>query len=111
MLFRSVQGCTTVYAVRTASPGYVAPTVTAFPNPYIDMLTFTIKTGSTAGLATLKVYDMIGRNIDNVFEGVLEANVEKKVKHNVRILGQPLIYVLTIDGKKVSGRLIPGIPE
>jgi hypothetical protein len=80
--------------------------VNAYPNPFSDKVRFTIRS-SASGQGSLDVFNMVGQKINTVFQGHVNANSEKVIEYRVpTVARQNLIYVFTINGQKVSGKLL-----
>ncbi len=92
----------------TVLPGVPAPSVTAYPNPFMNELNFRMSS-SVSGRGILELYDVTGKRIAIVFEGNLEANIFKTVTYSIRKMqGQLLFYTFTIGDNKVHGKLFFG---
>jgi len=80
--------------------------VTAYPNPFTDMVKFSIQS-KVSGNAQLTIYNMLGQKINTIYNGYVPANknisVEYRAQKNVQ---QNLIYILTINGEKVTGKVL-----
>ncbi len=83
--------------------------VKAFPNPYIDQVTFNV-TVKNAGKGSLVIYNMLGQKVTNLFEGNMQANSTQTIRYNVPFAQRKnLVYVfrqndITNTGKLVSGK-------
>ncbi len=79
--------------------------VTAFPNPFTDRVRFVVNT-LEAGTGSLEVHNMLGQKVKTVFQGRFNAgtqNFELQLPGNQQ---STLIYVLKINGKQVSGKML-----
>ena len=80
--------------------------VSAYPNPYTDVIKFTIQS-NVSGRAQLEVVNMLGQRIATVYNGYIQANKNQVVEYRVPSPAQQnLIYVLTIGDKKVTGKVL-----
>jgi hypothetical protein len=80
--------------------------VAAYPNPFNDKIRFTIKS-SVDGQGSLQVFNLLGQKINTVFQGFLSAGIERVVEYNVPAAArQNLIYVLSVNGERVTGKLL-----
>ncbi len=92
--------------VETSNAGV---SVMAFPNPYIDQVTFNV-TVKNAGKGSLVIYNILGQKVANVFEGNMQANSTQTIRYNVPFAQRKnLVYVfrqndITNTGKLVSGK-------
>ena len=78
----------------------------AYPNPFNDKIRFTIKS-SVDGQGSLQVFNLLGQKINTVFQGFLSAGIERVVEYNVPAAArQNLIYVLSVNGERVTGKLL-----
>ncbi|MBO9732405.1 MAG: hypothetical protein J7623_27435 [Chitinophaga sp.] len=81
--------------------------VTAFPNPYSDLITFRYVAPEN-GKALLALYDLEGRLIQVVFNGEVSKGSVQQVQYHVagnsRVL---LIYRLTIGQFTATGKIMP----
>lgn len=83
------------------------PQVQAFPNPYFSSINFKVVSPVT-GQASLEIYDLIGRRLAVVYQGVLEAGVSKSISYKVPLANRvPLIYKLNVGGNSSRGKLMP----
>ena len=82
--------------------------MTAYPNPYNNTISFNF-TSPVSGKALLEVYDVVGKRLAIVFEGQVDAGMQKAVNYNVPSAQRvPMIYKLSIGGKTSFGKLLPG---
>jgi hypothetical protein len=80
--------------------------VKAFPNPYTDKVTFTIKS-PVSGQATLEVYNMIGQRVSVLYSGYLKAGMGQTIDYNVPENDRGnLIYILKMKDHRATGKLI-----
>jgi hypothetical protein len=81
-------------------------TVTAFPNPFTDRVSFRIQS-QISGQATLDVFNTLGEKIQTVYKGFIFAGVPHLVDLRLPNASQSnLFYVLRVGSKSVSGKLI-----
>jgi len=80
-------------------------TVTAYPNPFSDNISFQIKT-KQSGQGSLEVYNMAGQKVKTVFSGYLNAGTQR-FKMNVPA-GQRsvLFYIFRMGDQKASGKIL-----
>ena len=82
--------------------------VAAYPNPYNHSVNFNF-TAPLSGKALLEVYDVAGRRLAVVFQGQVDAGIQKSVLYKVPSSSRvPMIYKLTIGDKTSYGKLLPG---
>lgn len=80
--------------------------VTAYPNPFNDVVTFTI-TSQEAGQAQLEVYNMLGQRVNVVYNGYVQANKAQVVTYRVGTKAQQnLMYVLKLGTQRATGKLL-----
>jgi len=80
--------------------------VAAYPNPFNDRVRFTIKSVA-AGQGSLEVFNTLGQKVKTIYQGYLNAGSEQVVEYRVPAAHrQNLIYVLTLNGKRVTGKLL-----
>ena len=85
-----------------------AVVVSAFPNPYIDQVTFNV-TVKNAGKGSLVIYNMLGQKVANVFEGNMQANSTQTIRYNVPFAQRKnLVYVFRQNDTTNTGKLING---
>jgi len=84
--------------------------VIAYPNPFNAEVNFRF-ISEEKGRATLEVYDQLGRKLTMLFQGEVEAGSQRDFKYLVpsTLRNSLLIYKLTLNGKVMSGRLIPAV--
>ena len=86
-------------------PGSEMVTVTTSPNPFSDVVRFSILSNYT-GKAELKLLNMTGQPIATVFRGTVEANKQQVVEYKAnKLLPQNLLYTLKFGDKQVTGKL------
>jgi hypothetical protein len=80
--------------------------VTAYPNPYTDIVKFTIQS-KVSGQAELIIYNTLGQRVKTIYNGYIQANRNQVVEYKASspTLGN-LIYVLNVGGKQVTGKLL-----
>jgi hypothetical protein len=82
--------------------------VKAFPNPYVDQVTFNISV-KNAGKGSLVLYNAIGQQVANVFEGNMQANSTQTIRYTVPVSQRKsLVYVFRQNGNTSTGRLVSG---
>jgi len=82
--------------------------VKAFPNPYVDHVTFNISV-KNAGKGSLVLYNAIGQKVANVFEGDMQANSTQTIRYSVPVSQRKsLVYVFRQNGNTSTGRLVSG---
>jgi len=80
--------------------------VSAYPNPFNEVVKFTIES-KVSGKAQLEVFNMMGQRISTVYNGFVQANKGMTVEYIAPVSAQQnLIYVLTINGEKATGKLL-----
>jgi hypothetical protein len=80
--------------------------VTAYPNPFVDVVRFTIST-DVAGQARLDLVNMVGQKVATVYNGYMQPGKSQAVEYRSRSSVQEnLIYIFTIGGKQVTGKLL-----
>jgi len=96
----------TITSARTtdASTTY-GVTVTAYPNPFSDNISFQIET-KQPGQGSLEVYNMAGQKIKTVFSGYLNAGTQRfkmNVPANQRSV---LFYIFRMGDQKAAGKIL-----
>ncbi len=82
--------------------------VTAYPNPFRNEVRFNVVTPKS-GNAVLELYDMLGRKMAIVYQGYLQAGIQKTIIYRVPAFHHvPMIYRLKINEKVMNGKLLPG---
>ncbi len=82
------------------------PTVKPYPNPFEDMVRFTIESPESIQ-CNLILYTSAGRMISKVFDGKVEANVSTTVQALVPSMYKgAIMYVLSYNGKVVTGTVL-----
>ncbi|HZI52801.1 MAG TPA: hypothetical protein VFD56_03825, partial [Chitinophagaceae bacterium] len=80
--------------------------VEAYPNPYTDVVKFTIES-DVSGRAQLVVVNMLGQTVGIAYNGLIQANKAQVVQYRVPTnVQENLIYVLRIGGKQITGKLL-----
>ena len=82
-----------------------APTVKAYPNPFTDKINFVITT-PVSGKGSLDVYNMMGQKVRTVYQGFIPAGTQTFQMSSEKQQVANLIYVLRIDEKKLSGKIL-----
>jgi hypothetical protein len=91
--------------VETSNAGV---SVIAFPNPYIDQVTFNV-TVKNAGKGSLVIYNMLGQKVTNLFEGNMQANSTQTIRYNVPFAQRKnLVYVFRQNDTISTGKLVSG---
>jgi hypothetical protein len=96
----------TITSARTtdASTTY-GVTVTAYPNPFSDNISFQIET-KQPGQGSLEVYNMAGQKIKTVFSGYLNAGTQR-FKMNVPVNQRSvLFYIFRMGDQKAAGKIL-----
>jgi hypothetical protein len=80
----------------------------AFPNPYGRTIQFSLM-APIAGQAELSLYDLSGRQLAEIYQGVWKAGEWRLFTYTVKP-GQfvPMIYRFRIGKETVTGKLMPG---
>jgi hypothetical protein len=81
------------------------PTVKAYPNPFNDRVKFIINSPA-AGNGSLEVYNVMGQRVKTVYQGRINAGNQSYELVIPKKQQETLIYVLRVDGKKVTGKLL-----
>jgi hypothetical protein len=81
--------------------------VIASPNPYTGTVYFRF-TSPVSGKATLEAYDLVGKKLATIYEGNVDAGVERVIKYNVSAGNRvTMVYKLTVGDKTSHGMLVP----
>jgi hypothetical protein len=83
----------------------VEPTVKAYPNPFNDRVKFIINSPA-AGNGSLEVYNVMGQRVKTIYQGRINAGNQSYELVIPKKQQETLIYVLRVDGKKVTGKLL-----
>ena len=79
--------------------------VKAYPNPFHDKINFVV-TSPVSGKGSLEVYNSLGQKIRTVYQGnINKGNQNFELRLPQRQVSN-LIYVLNVDGQKVSGKIL-----
>jgi hypothetical protein len=80
--------------------------VTAYPNPFVDVVRFTI-VSDVSGQAKLDIVNMVGQKVATIYSGHIDANRSQQIEYrtNTRVQ-ENLIYIFTIGGKQVTGKIM-----
>jgi hypothetical protein len=81
------------------------PTVKAYPNPFNDRVKFVINSPA-AGNGSLEVYNVMGQRVKTVYQGRINAGNQSYELVIPKKQQETLIYILRVDGKKVTGKLL-----
>jgi hypothetical protein len=87
------------------TPLEIEPTVKAYPNPFNDRVKFIINSPA-AGNGSLEVYNVMGQRVKTVYQGRINAGNQSYELVIPKKQQETLIYVLRVDGKKVTGKLL-----
>lgn len=79
--------------------------VVAYPNPYIDKITFKIES-IVSGKGELKIYNLLGENIDIVYEGPIFANENRVFEYTPSSVLHNLIYIMRVDEEQQFGKIL-----
>lgn len=81
-------------------------TVSTFPNPYTDKITFRL-TAKQTGKATLSLYNLAGQRVATVFEGSMQANATQTIEYNVPSAQRGnLIFVFNNGTTNTTGKIV-----
>ena len=81
-------------------------TVTTYPNPYKDVISFKIQTG-VSGKGVLDIYNLTGQKLKTVYEGNLVAGKLQTIQTTVPLQNrETIIYRLSVGGKTATGKLL-----
>ena len=81
-------------------------TVAAYPNPFMDEVTFTINSPKS-GKGILELHDVVGRKLGVVYNGYLFEGKSQVIIYNVPpTFKGALIYTLRVGKEQVNGKLI-----
>ncbi len=81
-------------------------TLSAYPNPFNDVVNFQFVSPRT-GQASLEMYDIVGRKLGVVYQGTATAFIPINVRYNVpAIVKGTLFYKLVVDGNTIHGSLL-----
>jgi hypothetical protein len=85
--------------------------VHAYPNPFNSIINFSF-VSPVSGKARLEVFDLLGRKLANVYQGDVEANMQRSIPYKVPSAHMvPMIYKLTVGDRSTRGTLLPGNQE
>jgi hypothetical protein len=79
--------------------------VTAYPNPYTDKVNFTVES-DVSGYGSLQVYNMMGQKLTTVYQGFITPGRQNFTLSLPVRQRANLIYVLSIGGKQLTGKLL-----
>ncbi|MGZ4011515.1 MAG: PKD domain-containing protein [Flavisolibacter sp.] len=79
--------------------------VTAYPNPYTDKVSFTIES-DVAGYGSLQVYNLMGQKVKTVYEGFMSAGKQNFTMTLPVQQRANLVYIFTVGNKQVTGKLL-----
>ena len=81
-------------------------TVTTYPNPYKDVISFKIQT-AVSGKGILDIYNLTGQKLKTVYEGNLVAGKLQTIQTTVPLQNrETIIYRLSVGGKTATGKLL-----
>ena len=81
--------------------------VAAYPNPYFSTVSFKF-VSPLSGQASLEVFDILGRKLAVIFEGNVDAGMERTIKYKVPSAQRvPMIYRFRVGDKISYGKLLP----
>ena len=81
--------------------------IQAYPNPYESQINFSIKS-PVSGKATLQIYDLAGRKLAVVFNGIVNAGASYTSTYKVPGSNKvPIMYNLTIGNQTYRGMVLP----
>jgi hypothetical protein len=80
-------------------------TVKAYPNPFSDRVKFVVN-APTAGNGALEIYNVMGQKVKTVYQGRINAGNQTFQLTIPKKQQETLIYMLRVDGKKVTGKLL-----
>ena len=108
--FIGYQSCLLVKTTTLKAPESLAATsaikVSAYPNPFTDVVKFTIES-NVSGKAQLEIVNMMGQKIATVYNGYVKANHSQVVEYRMPSIARAnLIYVLRINDKQATGKLL-----
>lgn len=90
----------------SVDPASKQPSVKAYPNPFEDIVRFTIESPERIQ-CNLMLYTSSGKLISKVFDGILDANVSKTVQAVIpSIYKEAIVYVLSYNGQVVTGKIL-----
>ncbi len=88
------------------APVAAQTTVVAAPNPFSDVIRFSVKS-PVSGQGSLELYNMLGQRVKILYEGNIEKGVIKTFEYNVPGAQRSnLVYVFRMADQKISGKLI-----
>jgi hypothetical protein len=96
---------TTVTNTASSSKEISMVTVTAYPNPFSDNISFEIE-AKQSGKAILEVYSMTGQKLKTVYNGNINPG---KLRFSMTVPAQQrsmLFYVFRMGEQKISGKLL-----
>jgi len=81
--------------------------VNAYPNPFKDKVSFKF-TSPVSGKAVLEAYDLMGRKLAVIYQGTVDAGVERMVTYNVPAGTRvAMMYRLTVGDKSYHAMIMP----
>lgn len=110
MLFPASVIVEPAYVTATAAPVAAEPemltslTVKAYPNPFTDRVRFDVAVPQ-AGNGSLELFNLMGQKVATVFQGFIPAGRQQWEASLPVQTASTLVYVLNVDGRKVTGKL------
>jgi hypothetical protein len=97
---------TTITGARIADASTMyGVTVTAYPNPFSDNISFLVET-KQSGQGSLEVYNMAGQKVKTVFSGYLNAGTQR-FRMNVPVNQRSvLFYIFRLGDQKAAGKIL-----
>ncbi|HKB45618.1 MAG TPA: T9SS type A sorting domain-containing protein [Chitinophagaceae bacterium] len=80
-------------------------TVTAYPNPYTDNVSFVIESKQT-GQGSLEVYNMSGQKVKTIFQGHISVGTQRFSLNLPAQQRSNLFYLFRVGDQKVAGKLL-----
>jgi hypothetical protein len=89
------------------TPAITELQVQAYPNPFNSSVNFVL-VSPVSGKANLEIYDMLGRRLAIVYQGSLQAGVQKTINYRVPTPYKvPIVYKLSVGSNSSRGKLLP----
>lgn len=80
--------------------------VLTYPNPFRDRVNFEVES-VISGFGTLELYSISGQKIAGIYSGEFKASEKRRFHYQVPAAAKgPLVYLLRIGNKSLSGKLI-----
>jgi len=90
---------------KTESIASAETTVTAYPNPYTDQVSFSVD-AKVSGYGSLEVYNMMGQKLRTVYQGYILAGRQKFTLSLPTRQRSNLVYILRMGNKQITGKLL-----